>query len=436
MRQKQNYSLPSSTRPRQTAYEKLWHIGLNTIKELETEEGILASGRDEIYGCIFGRDSLITSLKLLRAYSIYGDPYFLSLVKKVLSTLVSLQGTGVVIESGEEPGKTIHEYRPSNHEHLTKHSVSPWYVYDDSTMRNYDSVDATPLFLIAVHRYMEAVGSPEAITEFLPAVYSALDWIFVYGDSDHDGFIDYRFHPERSSGGLKTQSWMDSSESVFFEDGAEDPAYPIAPVEVQAYTYAALKLWAEYFMDSYSARARLIDDKAESLKREFNTRFIAQDVLGLFVAFALDGNGRQLATPRSSMAHCLWAGVSGSDGKRTGILADEYVKPLVERLMKNDLFVSQAGIRTLSSESKHFQANSYHNGSIWPHDTSMIAEGLDDFGFNKEAIKVRKAMQKAIGYFRTPIELFVYDKTYGEYLSPTGQTACRKQAWSAAGILA
>src|SRR5882757_139042 len=99
---------------------QLWEIGLTSIKNLEVTNGILASGRDEVYGCIFGRDSLITSLELLEAYSRTRNTYFLELVKKILLNLALLQGTTVQIESGEEPGKIIHEYRPERHEHLTK----------------------------------------------------------------------------------------------------------------------------------------------------------------------------------------------------------------------------------------------------------------------------------------------------------------------------
>src|SRR6185437_2745247 len=135
---------------------QLWELGFNSIKGLEVEDGILASGRDEVYGCIFGRDSLITSLELLEAYERTRNVYFLELVKKILVNISKLQGTKVEIESGEEPGKMIHEYRPERHEHLTKHPTSPWYVYPDNIMRNYDSVDSTPLFLITLHAYLEA----------------------------------------------------------------------------------------------------------------------------------------------------------------------------------------------------------------------------------------------------------------------------------------
>src|SRR6266404_7511238 len=134
---------------------QLWEMGLTSIKDLEVSNGILASGRDEVYGCIFGRDSLITSLELLEAFERTKNPYFLELVRKILTNLALLQGTSVQIESGEEPGKIIHEYRPEKHEHLTRALQEPWYVYPDNIMRNYDSVDSTPLFLITLHKYLQ-----------------------------------------------------------------------------------------------------------------------------------------------------------------------------------------------------------------------------------------------------------------------------------------
>ncbi|MBX4211792.1 MAG: amylo-alpha-1,6-glucosidase, partial [Candidatus Yanofskybacteria bacterium] len=90
-----------------------------------------------------------------------------------------------------------------------------------------------------------------------------------------------------------------------------------------------------------------------------------------------------------------------------------------------------------SRNSRRFTPNSYHNGSIWPHDTSMIAEGMENFGFTSESQQVRQALTKALEFFQSPVELFVFsDEGYREYCSPSGQTACKKQAWSAASILA
>jgi glycogen debranching enzyme len=414
----------------------LWDLGFETIKELETEQGILASGREEIYGCIFGRDSLITSLKLLRVYEYTNDPYFLNLVKKVLENLSSLQGTAINIESGEEPGKCIHEFRTSNHEHLTQRLENPWYVYSDNTMRNYDSIDATPLLLICFYRYYQASGDTAFIQDKLPNIKAALNWLTEYGDTNGDGFIDYHLHPDRKFGGLITQSWMDSAESVFHEDGST-PAYPIAPVEAQGYAFLAYRLWTAYFSETDTAYAESINHQADTLKLLFNSTFIMNDSYGLVVAAGIDGNGKLLSSVRSSMGHVLWASLDEKrDGVQESILASEHIPGLVSRLTADDIFAPKAGIRTLSIHSRSYSANSYHNGSIWPHDTSMIAEGCEMFGFKHEAGMIRTALLSALSHFNTPIELFVYvDDMYSEWSSPQGQVSCKKQAWSAASIL-
>ena len=414
----------------------LWNLGFETIKDLETEKGILASGKDELFGCIFGRDSLITALKLLRIYEKNEDIYFLHLVKKILQNLADLQGKEVNIESGEEPGKCIHEFRPSNHEHLTKNNPQPWYVYEDNSMRNYDSIDSTPLLLVAFYRYWQMSKDENFLDYVLPNITAGLEWLLKYSDKNHDSFLDYALHPDRKFGGLTTQSWMDSGESVFHEDGSV-VAYPIAPVEAQSYAFLAYKLWASFFMKERKEFAEKLLGKANELKQNFNTTFILEDEHGIKLATGIDGNGKLLTSTRSSMGHCLWASLEeGRDGMNESIVDEQYIPEIVQRLMKPDMFEYRAGIRTLSTFSSGYSSNSYHNGSIWPHDTSMIAEGFEIFGFLDQSLKVRVALLTALLHFNSPVELFVFaDNVYSEYCSPSGQKACKNQAWSAATLL-
>ncbi len=410
---------------------------MRTIQSLEVPEGILASGRDEVYGCVFGRDSLITSLLLLKVYKKTKDTYFLSLVRKILINLGKLQGTKVNQESGEEPGKNIHEFRPGNHEHLTKHLTQPWYVYDDNIMRNYDTVDATPLFLMACKEYFEVSEDAAFLDEILPYVRASLSWLSIYGDTNNDAFIDYRFHQDRRFGGLAVQSWMDSSESLFFEDNDTRPSYPIASVEVQAYSYAAFVGWGVYFAIEDPQYAKILSEQAGMLKKRFIEIFVRTDTGKTALAAGVDGTETLLTSVRSSMGHCLWAAPILHGELPQSILDSAHVSGIVERLMQQDLFIPQAGIRTLSSLSSHFEVNSYHNGSIWPHDTGIIAEGLERFGYTDEAQRVRVALLNSYAHFETPIELFAYgDEGFEEYRGPSGQSACRTQAWSAAALLA
>lgn len=408
--------------------EHLWEIGLRTIQELEVENGILASSQAEAYGAIFGRDSLITCLMLLNTYRKTHVEEFLTLSRKILINLAPLQGQRINHESGEQPGKMIHEFRPTGHERLTKREVEPWHVYDDGIMRNYDTVDATPLFLIAVHRYWQASGDELFLASVRRNVDSALSWIDLYGDTNGDGLIDYSRPAERSTGGLTVHSWMDSHDSVFHEDG-ENVVFPVAPVEAQAYTYLALKLWGKHFKDEQGA---LLLKRAAELKSRFNENFVLEDI----IACGVDGAGKPLRSVRSSTGHCLWASLTLDwDGERDSVIAEEHIPLLVRRLMGADMYVPEAGIRTLSSNSIRYDPHSYHNGSIWPHDVSMVRRGLELFGYRDEAEAVRSALLTAMDYFRTPIELFSFDKgTYSPYMTPEHKS-CTKQAWSAAALL-
>jgi glycogen debranching enzyme len=79
---------------------------------------------------------------------------------------------------------------------------------------------------------------------------------------------------------------------------------------------------------------------------------------------------------------------------------------------------------------------SYHNGSIWPHDNALIAQGLARYGFKTSAIKVLTGLFDAslfVDLHRMP-ELFCgFGRRYGE--GPTlYPVACAPQAWSAAAV--
>lgn len=418
-------------------HDLLFHLSLLNLQELEFDMGILASGRNEMFGALFGRDSLITSLKLLQAYERLQNEDCLRIVKKTLVTLSEQQGKVVNTESGEEPGKILHEFRTEGHEFLTKYASRPWFLYEDQVMRNYDTIDATPLYLITMYRYWQTSQDNSFIKRLSPNIRLALHWLLEYADTDKDGLFDFVGLPdERKHGGLTNHMWMDSFDATFHEDGTL-VRYPLAPIEAQAYGYLALYLWSRYFTDTEPDFSAKLTQRAQELKVLVNERFLVKKGNLVYFAQAIDGVGKQLTSVRSNMGHCLWASTKKLEGQRTGILADQYIPYIIERLMARDMFEPKAGIRTLSAKSKYFQPNSYHNGSIWPHDNSLIAEGLENYGYTKEATKVRKAYLQAVAYFNTPIELYVYwNNQYSEWTFHTGQTSCKLQAWSAASILA
>lgn len=412
-----------------------------TLLDLATTDGINASGKEDVYGCIFGRDSAITILKILKACSrgsvqIEEEKNLLAISRRALITLCQLQGKETNVESGEEPGKFIHEYRKEKYERLLMLD-KPWFIYPDGILRNYDSIDSTPLNLIAIYNYWQYTKDSEFLLSVLPHVEAGLNWIITYGDSDKDQLLEYELVKERLSGGLVVQSWTDSHESLMQHDNTF-PLYPIAPVEVQGYAWLALQLWADFYMtntliartEKFAQKLRLF---AQGMKKRFNEAFLFEDNGYVFPAQALDGNKNLIKTVTGNPLLLLW-GAYNNGSETTCILDDKYRDQLVNRAFLPDLFDDDAGIRTMSTLSKTYQSGcaSYHNGSFWPKLNGMAHEGLENFGYITQAEKLKEATLKPLLHFGTPIELYIKEHTGYVPFSGNGQEACKEQAWSAA----
>ncbi|MDA8317822.1 MAG: trehalase family glycosidase [Actinomycetota bacterium] len=355
---------------------------------------------------LFGRDSLITSWLTLSLD--------LDLALGTLRALARHQGRSVDPLSEEEPGRILHELRFGADVSLALGGAE----------RYYGSVDATPLFVVVLGQLARWGADPDAVAELLPAADAALEWICDYGDKDGDGYVEYLRSTDR---GLRNQGWKDSSDGVNYADGTvANP--PVALVEVQAYVYAAYVARAEL-----AARRGDTDtashwsERASTLKRRFNADFWLPE-RGWF-AVGLDAEKKPIDALASNMGHALWAGAVDADKA-------PYV---AERLVSPELF-SGYGIRTLATTMGAYNPASYHNGSVWPHDTALCVAGLMRYGFTAHAQRVAAGLIEAAAYFsgRLP-ELFCgFGKE--EVPGPVPYPAAGSpQAWASAapiGILA
>lgn len=414
--------------------QSLNKLACSAILELETPFGINASGRNDPYAAFFGRDSMITGLKLLRVYKKKPDETFLRIVSKTIKTASKLQGKEINPASGEKPGKIIHEYRKVDQKGFVVNK-KPGYIYQDKTFRNYDTSDSTPLFLILVAEFYNLTGDEEFLKQILPIVERAFYWIEKFGDIDkRDFFLEYLLQRPEQFGGLVNQGWMDSEESLLID--GEPPKEPVSLVEVQGYYFKALWLWANIFQKTDKQKSSEYEERARQLKEQFNQLFLMQTENLFYFSQANFGLKAHIQEVRSNPGHCLWASVRTNVGFES-IIDHKYVPDVVARLMKTDMFEPNAGIRTLSTKSKFFDPCSYHNGSIWPFDNGLISEGFENFGFKKEAEQIRTAVLSAISYAGTPVELYCVEKdgAIREYISERGHHGAHKQAWTAAAIL-
>ena len=370
---------------------------LRIVDQEHPDRALIAAGAPW-FMTLFGRDSLLTAWMTLSF-----DP---DLAGGVLATLADLQGVAYDPLSDEQPGRIIHELRHHGSGGMFR-----------ARQRYYGTVDATPLFVMLVAEAWRwgAIGHDELVALDLP-VQRAVAWLGGDADRNGDGWIDY----QRETGeGLSNQGWKDSWDGITFADGSL-PEPPIAVVEAQGYTYAALLAAAE--LEALHGR----DDgplrrRAAALRRRFNETF--WDRRGWFV-LGLDGQGRPIDALASNPGHALWTGIADDE------LAQRYLDCLDDAAMWTGW-----GVRTLASTMGAFDPLSYHNGSVWPHDTAICAAGAARYGRWDLVDRIfDAALDVAVHFGGRPPELFA-GLARDDVPAPVAYPAsCSPQAWSSASL--
>jgi len=353
---------------------------------------------------LFGRDSLITSYQAI--------PFVPELARATLLALGAHQATEWDDFRDAEPGKILHELR---HGELTHFGARPHSPY-------FGSADSTPLFLVVLDEYERWTGDAATVRQLEGAARAALNWIERFGDPDGDGYIEYQTrNPET---GLDNQCWKDSWNSIIHPDGTVASS-PRACCEIQGYAYDArvrtARLAREVWQDG--ALADRLERDAADLRTQFNRDFWLPE-LG-FYALALDGEKKPVPTLTSNIGHLLWS----------GIVSDDRVEPVVAHLGGEQMF-SGWGVRTLADGQPAYNPIEYHNGTVWPHDTALIAAGLARYGRRQDANRLAVALLEAANHFafRLP-EAFAGYSRAATRVPVAYPTACSPQAWAAGAPL-
>lgn len=355
----------------------------------------------------FGRDSLIVALQTLHAYPERSTA--------TLRTLAALQGSGNDSFQEEEPGKIPHEMR---YGHMARTHQIPHTPY-------FGSIDSTPLFVMAFAEHMRWYPEDPLHDQLLPNVMRALGWIERSRGAAGDGLLRFG-RVAQDFAHISQQGWKDSADSLHFANGDEVTG-PIALVEVQGYVFAAYACLADV------AEARGNRDWASEL------RGLAEDVRAIveerfwleasgFYAQALDGAGVAVDAISSNPGHLLFCGLP----------SEERGAQVAARLGEPDLLCPW-GIRTLSSAMATYNPMSYHNGSTWPHDSSLAMAGLMRYGHQDLARGIADRLVATSRFGPEPRldELYCGFADHPEAGPVKYPVSCRPQAWAAgAGLLA
>ncbi len=198
---------------------------------------------------------------------------------------------------------------------------------------------------------------------------------------------------------------------------------------MQGYAYAAKQWLSELLAEraepgegELAAWAARLAAEAADLKARFNRDFWRPEARTF--GMGLDGQKRLVPAMTTNPGH----------GLLCGIVDEEKAGALVARLLAPDMDGGW-GIRTLSADEPQYNPMSYHNGTVWPHDNSLIVAGMRRYGYAREANRVIGELFDAAQtyrYLRLP-ELYcgfprdpALDPTPAEY-----PVSCSPQAWAA-----
>jgi glycogen debranching enzyme len=356
-----------------------------------------------VYLSLFGRDSLTAAWQAAMASG--------QMMHGALAELARWQGTEFSDWRDEQPGKMLHQAERGP---LPMLNVNP-------LRRYYGSITTSGFYPVVVSELWHWTGDRELVRPFIDPALRCLRWLEEHGDSDGDGFYDYR---SRSEQGVRNQGWKDSEDAIVHADGSQAEV-PIATCEEQGFVYLARLHLSEllWWLDEKDAARRLYREAAE-LKKRFNEAFWMEDA-GFF-AMGLDGGKRQIRAIGSNAGHCVAA----------GIVEEALVRRTADRLLEDDMF-SGWGIRTLSNRNPAYNPYSYHRGSVWPVEQGSFAVGFTRYGLHQHVERICRAQFEAASlfdFYRLP-ELFAGHHRDRDHPFPAHYpNANSPQAWSASAV--
>jgi predicted glycogen debranching enzyme len=333
-------------------------------------------------------------------------------------TMISLPGLCLCIGRYEDAKKIIAAFAKN-----VSMGMLPNRFQDNNEPPEYNNVDGTLWYFIAIHKYLEYTNDIRfVLNEILPVLKCIIDW--------HFRGTRYNIHVDEDGllyAGEKGQqlTWMDAR----IGDWVVTPRIG-KPVEIQALWYNALNIFSKLLeRNGQEEDARTVCPSANKVKNSFLQKYWFEE--GNYLYDVIDENGIPDATLRPNQLFAIGLPFPLVEGDK----AASILKIVEEKLY------TPVGLKSLTQEDARYVSvyggdaykrdSSYHQGTVWSWLLGIYVDSL---------IKVKSEKSKA----KKVIEDFAYHLNEASIGSvseifdadaPYYPRGCVAQAWGVGEIL-
>ena len=332
-------------------------------------------------------------------------------------TMISLPGLCLSTGRFDDAKKILTEFAKS-----VSQGMLPNRFQDNGIAPEYNNVDATLWYFIAIYKYLRATGDQQfVLDDLLPVLKEIIEW----------HFRGTRYHIHVTEDGLLYSgepgvqlTWMDAK----IGDWVVTPRTGKA-VEINALWYNALLIYSMFLeLNGENAEANQVKQKATLVKEGFNKQFWNNEKKYLYDVVNGENKDDSLR-PNQLFALSLPFPLIEND-KGISIL----------KIVTEKLYVP-VGLRSLSPDDPSYvpryegdslkRDSCYHQGTVWSWLLGAYVDGLARTGSDRTLIK-------------NVIENFVYHLNEGcigsvseifDAQYPHSPKGCAAQAWGVAEIL-
>lgn len=289
-------------------------------------------------------------------------------------TMVSLPGLCLSTGRFEDAKKILAAFA-----HSVSQGMLPNRFQDNGVAPEYNNVDGTLWYFIAVHKYLLATGDTDFVmNEILPVLKDIIDWHYQgtrYNiHADGDGLL---FAGEEG----QQLTWMDAR----IGNWVVTPRMG-KPVEIQALWYNALRIFSELLqLNGQQHDAFVVDISAEKVKESFEQLFWYAEGNYLYDNIYPDGTPSKEFRPNQLFAISLPFALIESD-KAIAILQN----------VEEHLY-TPVGLRTLPKSDPNYvpmyggdqyhRDSAYHEGTVWSWLLGPYVDALVKVGIEKSKVK-------------------------------------------------